>query len=233
MNRSKRTLAFVGRQHGILAWTGLVCRFLCLSIFAGLVLASAFGADLQSTSPSPAGTGLPFAFADLDGDRRPDLAAVQVGRSDASLTDYWIQLQLSAAGRQTILVVAPTGGLQIAVRDVNGDNALDLVLTTTWLGQPVAILLNDGHGGFSRVDPTAFPGAFSESKTCWGSSTYEAPDSVGLPSQWRDGICTAGAHLPHSGSRVVGIPASNCGFPLSPFIISHSGRAPPSEVIHL
>jgi hypothetical protein len=101
---------------------------------------------------------LAFAVADFDGDLRPDLAHIQIGRSDAALTDYWVQLQLSGAGQQSILVVAPSGGLQISVRDVNGDDAPDLVLTTSWLKTPVAILLNDGRGGFSRKEPSAFPG---------------------------------------------------------------------------
>jgi hypothetical protein len=203
--------------------------FFLLSL-GGLVTAGAMGTDMQSAPVPSLGTGL--AIADLDGDLRPDLADVQVGRSDVSLTDYWIQVQLTAAGHQTILVVAPSGGLQIATRDVNGDQALDLVLTTTWLRQPVAILLNDGHGGFSRVDPSAFPGAFSEAKTNWSSHIQEAPDLVGVPPQSREGICPAVARLPQE-SQVAGIPPSHCGFARSPFLISHQGRAPPSEVLHL
>lgn len=209
------------------------CWFLCLLFLAGLVAGTTSAADLQSAPATSVRPGLSLAVADFDGDLRPDLAGVQIGRTDVSRTDYWVQLQLSAVGRQTILVVAPAGGLEITARDVNGDHALDLVLTTTWLKQPVAILLNDGHGRFSRVDPVAFPDAFSESTAGWSSSTLETPDAAGVPAQSRTGIYSPTARLPHVRSRAGAVPPSNCGFLFSPYLVSHLGRAPPSEVPHL
>jgi hypothetical protein len=225
-------LTYLERRRDNLVWIGSMCRFLCLLFLASLVVYGAAGADFQSAHFTSVGPGLPYAVADFDGDLRPDLADVQIGRSDVSLTDYWIRLQLSAAGRQTILVVAPSGGLQIDARDVNGDHALDLVLTTTWLRQPVAILLNDGRGNFSRVDPTAFPEVFTEPKTSWGFATHQVPEAVGVPPQSRVGIWPAKARLPHVGSRAGAIPPSNCGFLLNLFLICQPGRAPPSGVPH-
>jgi hypothetical protein len=233
VNNSDRMFKYLGRRRDNLAPAGLMCRFLCFLFLAGLVAYGAAGADFQSAYFTSVGPGLPYAVADFDGDLRPDVADVQVGRSDVSFTDYWIQLQLSAAGRQTILVVAPSGGLQIDARDVNGDHALDLVLTTTWLRQPVAILLNDGRGNFSRVDPTAFPEVFSEPKTSWGFAAHQAPDMVGVPPQPRAGIWPTTTRLPRVGSRAGAIPPSNCAFLLNPFLISQPGRAPPSGVPHL
>jgi hypothetical protein len=231
MKRSNRRSVFIERRRDNLPWTRFVFKFLCVLFFASLAVGSAAGAEVhQTTGITSAGPGLPFAFADFDGDRRPDLADIQIGRSDAAVTDYWIQLQLSAAGWQTIRVVGPSGGLHIATRDVNGDHALDLVLTTTWLEQPVAILLNDGHGSFSRVDPSAFPGAFREPRTSWGSHSCGVPDTVGVPPQSRVGICRAAVPLRHHGLKVGRIPPSNIGFPLNAFLVSHLGRAPPSEV---
>src|SRR6202043_727763 len=107
--------------------------------------------DVPSVRAASPGSDLSFSIGDFDGDSNPDLASVQAGQSDLTRTDYWVQLQLSVRGRQSFQIVAPIGGLQIVSRDVNGDHALDLVLTTTWLRRPVAILLNDGHGNFSRV----------------------------------------------------------------------------------
>jgi hypothetical protein len=228
-----RKSTFLGRRCYGFASVWLMCGLLCLVSVAAPTAPGATGTGVQYAPLTSVGPSLSFTLADFDGDLRPDLADIQVGRSDVSLTDYWIHLQLSTAGHQTILVVAPSGGLQIAARDVNGDHALDLVLTTTWLRQPVAILLNDGHGGFSRVDPTVFPGVFSESKTSWDLYTHEAPDALGVPPESRVGICSAGIRLPHGGPRVGGIPPSNCGFPLNLFLISHQGRAPPSKVLHL
>src|SRR5580698_7725958 len=149
------------------------------------------GADVTGPSASSAGPGLQFALADFDGDHRPDLVGVQAGQGNVVRTNYWIQLQLSAAGQQTISLVAPSGGLQIAARDVNGDQIPDLILTTTWLRQPVAIFINDGHGTFSRVAPDAFPDAFRESQTGWDSSAHRIPDSVAVASSSRTGFCIA------------------------------------------
>jgi len=207
-------------------------RSLCLLFFAGLVAGAAAAADLPTAHAASPGPNLSFSIADFDGDSKPDLASVQTGKSDLARTDYWIQLQLSVAGRQTFQIVAPTGGLQIVARDVNGDHALDLVLTTAWLRQPVAILLNDGHGTFSRIDPNAFPEAFNESKTSWGSTTEHAIDAVGVPPQSREDICSEAEVFLHH--RLPSRFAANSfsQFRIGPFLISHLGRAPPSEILH-
>src|SRR5579862_2022033 len=137
-------------------------RSLILFVFLGLFGGNAAAnTGVQKSPVSSVGLGQPFAIADFDGDLGPDLASVQTGRSDFSHTDYWIQLHLTTTGHQSIQVVAGIGGLQIAARDVNGDHAVDLVLTSALLRQPVAIFLNDGHGNFTRVAPTTFPGAFT------------------------------------------------------------------------
>jgi hypothetical protein len=171
-----------------LAPMGLLCRSLCLLFFGGILAGPASATDRPSAHPASLGPNLSFSVADLDGDSKPDLASVEDGTSDSTRTDYRIQVQLSAAGRQAFRIVAPIGGLQIVSRDVNGDNALDLVLTTTWFKQPVAILLNDGHGSFTRLDPDAFPEAFTESKKSWGSATEHATGVVGIPPQSREDI---------------------------------------------
>jgi hypothetical protein len=221
------------RRRGGLTSEWLLCRLLGLVFFSALVAAGARCADSPARAITSVGPGQKFAIGDLDGDRRPDLAYVETGRSDVSLTDYWIQLQLTASQRQTILVTAPTGGLEIVARDVNGDHALDLVLTTVWLKQPVAILLNDGHGSFSQVDPTIFPEAFDEPGTSWGSPDQQTLDAIGFPPQSRAGGCWAGVRLPFPRSQVDGVPSSDCGSLLAPFFIPHLGRAPPSELLHL
>ena len=189
--------------------------------------AAAAAADVPSARSAAPGSNLSFSVADFDGDSRPDLASVQAGRSDSVRTDYWIQLQLSATGRRTFRIVAPLGGLQIASRDVNGDNAPDLVLTTAWLGQPVAILLNDGHGNFSQVEPAAFPEAFRESKTRWRSPSDDAIDAVGIPPQLRDDSCSRTDIFLHLRSQARFVVRSDSRFGIGPFLISPPGRAPP------
>jgi hypothetical protein len=207
---------------------------LALLVFLGLLggsAAAAPGPGVRTAPVTSVGPGPSFAIADFDGDHRPDLANVQTGRADSSFTDYRIQLQLTAAGRQFLQVFAPTGGLQIAARDVNGDQAVDLVLTTAWLKQPVAVFLNDGHGGFSRVEPAAFPGAFSDSTANLARAPDAAADVVALPPQSPSGINAEARYLSDFRLHTDLIPASRSGFVFGSFPISHAGRAPPSEVL--
>ena len=201
-----------------------------LLLFGFIAVGSAAAsADVQNPPVAAVGPGVPFTIADFDGDLRPDIASVQTGRSDFSGTDYWIQLQLTTAGRQSIHVVASIGGLQIAARDVNGDHAVDLVLTTALFRQPVAILLNDGHGSFTQSAPAAFPDAFTESETNWASSSTQVTDAVGVPPQSRAGIFMETRGLPYPKVQVDFTPLSTNGLFLSPFLTSHLGRAPPSK----
>jgi hypothetical protein len=206
-------------------------RSLCLLLFAGFI-GTAAAADTPVAPAASPGPGLSFSVADFDGDSRPDLASVQAGKSDSLRTDYWIQLQLSASGRQTFRIVAPFGGLQIASRDVNGDKAPDLVLTTAWLGQPVAILLNDGHGNFSQVEPAAFPEAFSESRSGWCCPSGHAADFVGVAPQFREDICSQAEIISYLGAQSLLAAASDSLFSIGPFLISHAGRAPPLALLH-
>jgi hypothetical protein len=197
---------------------------LVLAVVGGTAAASAD--PRHSSLPSP-GPSPQFAFDDLDGDLRPDLASVHPGQTGLSRTDYWVQLQLSTAGRQFIRVVGPNGGLSIEARDVNGDRAIDLVLVTTWLRQPVAILLNDGHGGFSRVDPTAFPEAFRKPAANWAPTFEQTSDAVGVPPESRAGISQETKVRPHFRSHPDSIPHLRPGFLPDFFQVSHRGRAPP------
>jgi hypothetical protein len=193
---------------------------------------TAEGAEIQSAPVIFVGPGPQFAIGDFDGDHRPDLVSIEAGQNASGTNSYGIQLHLSAVGRLSIRLVAPTGGLLIEARDVNGDHAVDLVLATAWFRQPAAILLNDGHGSFSRVEPSAFPGAFSGSTTKWASCSDQAVDAVGVLPQSRFGVCSEARTLPHSRPAADSISPSRAGFHLGSFLISPAGRAPPFEVPH-
>ncbi len=212
-----------------------VTLLLCLGLFGGSVGGSiggsaAGGASVPEWLATSTGPGSQFAIADFDGDVRPDFATIQSDVSRAGGTNYWIQLQLSAIGPQSIRVTGPAGGLLIEARDVNGDHAVDLVLATAWHRKPVAVFLNDGHGGFSRSEPAGFPGAFRESKANWALPSSEAAGSAGLPPLPRTGIFPDATGLLRGRS-----PTSRFLFPsdVSLFTsssVSYSGRAPPSAV---
>jgi hypothetical protein len=94
----------------------------------------------------------------------------------------------------------------------------------------VAILLNDGHGFFSRQDPAAFPEAFSESEANWASNTERATYAIGAPPQSREDICSESDLFRHQRApgRFAASSDSRPGF--GPFFIFHLGRAPPFEV---
>jgi hypothetical protein len=174
-----------------------------------------------------------FAIADFDGDSRPDFATVQVGQAESPNVRYWIRFRMSGGSRLAIGVTAPAGGLRIEPRDVNGDRALDLIVTTAWLNKPVAVLVNDGHGGFTLNDPAAFPGIV------WGAETYFTP--AGDP--WKDAAMVIPSRFPpgdfdkSSGVATERPPsellvAAAAVQPFSESAIVVFGRAPPSFVLH-
>ena len=204
---------------------------LLLWVSAGAKAAEAAG--IQDGATLSSGPDLTIAIADFDGDRHLDLASVQPAGSVSGSSTYWIQFQFSASGRESVRLVAPAGGLGIEARDVNGDHAVDLIFTTAWFRQPVAILLNDGHGRFSRAEPAAFPGAFDEFRTNWASVTRLRADFVALPPQLRIGIDHANKNpLPH-GSQPAKIVLPTPEFPAAPVLCFCAGRAPPSAFTQL
>ena len=151
-----------------------------------LVLAATCSINAARTSTQPSQVSSTvfspnFAIADFDGDRKPDLATVEIQKdSSPSRTQYSIRLQLTVGAMQIFGVTAPAGGLQIAAKDVNGDDALDVVVSTAWQHQQVAVLLNDGHGKFTLADPAAFPAAVWGSGEDWTSGALPLSDSTVL-----------------------------------------------------
>jgi len=201
-----------------------VCFFLLLLGFTGPAWAQ------ESASPSATatsiGAGLPFAFADFDGDHRLDVAYVRTGQSGLSSDAYWISFRLSLGGEHSFRILAPPGGLQIEARDVNGDHAVDLVVSTAWLRQPVVILLNDGHGAFTPAKPGAFPGAFQRTASKRFASHHYLADPIGALAQSRAGACTeAPLSYPVSATRFRSPFVS--AIILASYFLSNRDRAPP------
>lgn len=152
---------------------------LLLLVFASIVavglekVAPARNAPPHETGFHEAGIVPEFDIEDFDGDSRPDIATVVEGRSGAAGNHYRIRFQLSSGGSQNIDLTAPVGGLDLSSRDVNGDDYLDVVVTTARTNRPVAVLLNNGAGTFTASDPSAFPGAFRKSNKFWSGLTEE------------------------------------------------------------
>ena len=236
-----RVVSNLARKFGVPSMVGnltargprLPFRFIILSLFFGLVFGgSAARTQAENPPASSLGPGLTFAIADFDGDRRPDFANIQAGQNRSGSSDYSIQIYLSQVERQSIDLVAPLGGLRIEARDVDGDHSIDLVVSTAWRKQPVAIFLNNGHGTFSRAALAAFPGAFSECQTKLAPASNPATDAIGISRQPGAGICADenDSGIDRSPENLIFV--LSAGFPLDSFLTSHAGRAPPSEVHH-
>jgi hypothetical protein len=223
--RFHSTPAFV-RSGSPAVWLAGVVLGLCLQ-----VVCVTARADAQHNLPAG---GAPFAIADFDGDKLPDLATVQVAQIRNSETQYGIRFELSSGARQSIDITAPVGGLQLTSRDVNGDNFLDVVVTTTLLHRPVAVLLNDGHGNFALKDPASFPEAIWTAESLWTAAAQQVYDaSLNLPPRSPNGDCGEAASL-FSPRVAHGIPGlAVCRGPAFAVVIPVLGRAPPTFVHHV
>jgi len=156
---------------------------LCLCVFAMLFGRNAAEAA-HGTSGGAGGFAPGFAIADFDGDHKPDLATLQVERDAAGGTRYSIRLQLSAGEESAIGITGPQGGLELVARDVNGDDVIDLVVTTAMGSHFVAVLINDGHGKFTLTNAGAFPSIESDQGARLDAAQEPAADCAALQFTW-------------------------------------------------
>ena len=140
---------------------GFVRSPLLIFTLAGVSLCFA-GSVRGSITPEPGHLldHIGWTVADFDGDNQPDLVITQTqGRG------YLLQFQLSgnreggAPGRTLFPPLPSAFGLHLTPRDVDGDHDLDIVITSGFARQPVAVWINDGQGRFEEGDLTAYPAA--------------------------------------------------------------------------
>ena len=200
----------------------------CLLVLVGSFFAG-IPAQAQASNVSlpVSGSRLAFAIDDFDGDLRPDLASVQPVSKNSSGTIYRVQFQLSAAGQQSIPLVGPSGGLRIATRDVNGDDFPDVIVSSAWRGEPLAVLVNDGRGAFSLADPTSFPRAFGGSGKALNAKLPPQTDTVATTSRLPVGDFSGTKYLLHASPARGSIPRANSASFRSLILGSLLGRAPP------
>ena len=136
---------------GVLIRMGVVCSVPLAFALLSLLMNSVREAQPSREPEAARLSGGRFVFADFDGDEKPDLALVEMQSRGTAPGNYSIRLQFSRGRESAIGVSAPFGGLRVAARDVNGDDNLDLVLTSNLDATFVAVLLNDGHGNFSAA----------------------------------------------------------------------------------
>jgi hypothetical protein len=208
------------RKYPVRKAAGLACMLLCWLV--GL-------AERATASSAPAAQDTShFAIADFDGDLRPDLATVEASQSGSLDARYSIAFQLSSGVRHTLSITAPIGGLRITSRDVNGDSFLDVVLTTAWTNRPVAVLLNDGHGNFTRSDLPGPPGIAGSSEADWTAGTVGIRDAaVVLGPRCFSGDCEQGGRVDSPRSGAGPLAARSPQNSLLSLAIAFHGRAPP------
>lgn len=203
-------------------------RFLML-----VLLGSFFGsapAQASNVVLPASGSRVPFAIDDFDGDGIPNLAIIQLGSNSSSgpsLSSYKVQVQLGDGGLRSIDLLAPSGGLRIAARDVNGDGAPDIIVSLAWEDRRIAVLLNDGRANFSVTDPTSFPCASGgKGNTLNGFSPGRA-DTVARRPQSPVGDFSGSQYLLHPRPAAGSISLANSASFLSALLVSLPGRAPP------
>jgi hypothetical protein len=204
----------------------ILWAFLLVSVFGFAGPARAQSSDTPRSPVTSIGPSLQFAIADFDGDRRPDIAYVQAGQGAAGNNSYCVDFRLSSRGRSCFWIFAPSGGLIVEARDVNGDHAVDLVVSTAWFRQPVAVLLNDGHGTFTAATAAAFPRAFQRASGGTFSSHQRFANSLGALTQSRLGVCTE-LPLSHPLSQTRFCLRLIWATVLPSSFLSRRGRAPP------
>jgi hypothetical protein len=223
--------------HGSLGAARAATKALLILCFVLGVACRVDGANTTTrrTLDSSPGINSYFAIADFDGDRKPDLATVEIQKGGSSrTTQYSIRFQLTAGAAQVFGVTAPAGGLQIVAWDVNGDNALDVLISSALQHQQVAVLLNDGHGKFTLADPAAFPDAMRNSEAEWSGTTAQIHDNAVIPSSGSSAkasrVC-AGAFLAADEAELTRL--SDLHFHITQPDFGCAGRAPPFAVPHV
>jgi VCBS repeat protein len=217
------------RHRSVASCAGLGVAFLLSCALIGLVFVAKAAASHGDASGSAPPVVTQFTINDFDGDKRPDLASVRLGQNGSRNARYLIDFHLTSGLPQSIGITAPTGGLHLTSRDVNGDNYPDVIVTTYWTNQPVAVLLNDGRGNFTRSNPSAFSTGLASSE----SSRFARPDDIkdataALFSRYVPGQCEA-CPVAVSCQVAAGRPVIDaCLFAELSNSDSFFGRAPPS-----
>jgi len=199
---------------------------LCLLVLVGSFFGS-IPAQASSVRFPVSGSKLPFAIDDFDMDGRPNLATVEPASGSPSLTIYRIQVQLDDGGRQSTDILAPSGGLRLTARDVNGNGTPDLIVSLAWREEPFAVLLNDGHASFSLADPSSFPGISDGSGETLNCKSPPQTDTVATTSRLPVGDFSGSKYLLHASPARGCIPRANSASFSSLILGSLLGRAPP------
>lgn len=221
----------LGGRVGLWALWGMV-SVLSLAPMALSLNSSPDASRLSAISPAVIHGGIRFAFADLDGDREPDLAFIEVEQQEGALKRYSIRLRFGSGRESRIGVAIRSGGLSLAARDVNGDDKVDLIVSSDLEARVIEVLLNDGHGAFSIAEPGIYDAAAADRDFRMQALNQSFRESIPLPPfrsnlDGEEAARRAGA-LPRSTNSIV---AQEELVRLGGPRCTSSGRAPPAVVL--
>jgi hypothetical protein len=199
----------------------------CLLVLIGCLFGS-IAAQAGSVSSPATGPRLTFAIDDFDMDGRPNLATVEPVSNSPSLAIYRIQVQLGDGRRQSTEILAPSGGLRLTARDVDGNGIPDLILSLAWREGPFAVLLNDGHASFSLADPSSFPRVSGGSGETLNGTSPPQTDTVATPPKLPVGDLSGLEYLLQPRPDTSSITRANFATLCSLLLESLLGRAPPT-----
>ena len=243
-----RPVTSLGLKLGIVLWAGALGLTLALSAGARLyprdksrtgnrAYATKFCQESFSTSTVPEPTEASnheqvtqYAM-DSDGDHSLDLATV-IEQTVGGYARYTVQLRLASGSEQSIDVTAPSGGLELEMRDMSGDSVPnDLILRpalTRWLP---TILLNDGHDHFAVVISGTDPGFFACGQELASKESEDQGTIALISSGFKAGrpVKDGGLFLPRFQEELHSPTTQTNAKSLRHS--SSSGRAPPTHVV--
>jgi hypothetical protein len=142
-------------------------------------------------------------------------------------TLYTVRLQFASGAEQSLAITAPPGGLQPAMRDMNGDSIPnDLVLSSGLLHLPVVVLLNEGHDHLTVANSPGSLGS-NEGQASGSRQAQRAPATV--PSGLKLGRPITGGRLLHPQSQDLLSSHTRISAEWSDYP-TVSGRAPPTHI---
>lgn len=141
---------------------------------------SCLGATPQATWKT--GISPLWVFADLDGDRQPDLIE---GRPSRSGQHWRLELVSHQPADFVLSCASYLQPLSLTLQDIDDDSDLDLILRDEFRNQAVGWWVNDGSGHFEKGDPSALPESGPEisrlnaarSSVCYVRATSRRRDS--------------------------------------------------------
>jgi hypothetical protein len=188
-----------------------------------------------STVPEPTGASnhqqvTQYAM-DFDGDHSLDLATVieyAVGR----YVRYTVQLRLASGTEQSIDVTAPSGGLELEMRDMSGDSVPnDLILRPALARWLPTVLLNDGHDHFAVVISATDSGFLASGKELASRGSEDQATIVLISSRFKTRrlVNDRKLFLPQGQEDLLSSTTQTISQTLG--YSSSSGRAPPAPAI--